>query len=82
MLVLGMITLVAIALVHLEHPRRAFVTALVVFGTAATVVIGLIAMQEDPFRGAFRISPGPIERLQSLSMTVAPVLTAPPAPTQ
>jgi hypothetical protein len=36
------------------------------------VVIGLVAVQEDPFNGAFRISPAPIERLQSLSITVTP----------
>jgi hypothetical protein len=71
-LILGLMTLIAIALVHLGHPWRAFITALIVFASAAVVVIGLVAVQEDPFNGAFRISPAPIERLQSLSITVTP----------
>ncbi len=71
-LILGLMTLIAIALVHVGHPWRAFITALVVFSSAAVVVIGLVAVQEDPFNGAFRISPVPIERLQSLSVTVTP----------
>jgi hypothetical protein len=71
-LTLGLITLLAIALVHLSHPRRAFITALAVFSSAAVVVIGLVAVQENPFNGAFHISPAPIERLQTLSITVTP----------
>ncbi|RIK97019.1 MAG: hypothetical protein DCC74_08490 [Proteobacteria bacterium] len=71
-LILGLMTLIAIALVHVGHPWRAFITALVVFSSAAVVVIGLVAVQEDPFNGVFRISPVPIERLQSLSVTVTP----------
>lgn len=71
-LILGLMTLIAIALVQLGHPRRAFVTALVLYSSAAVVVIGLVAAQEDPFNGVSHISPAPIERLLSLSITVTP----------
>lgn len=78
-LLLGLIVLVAIVLVHLDHPRRAMIAALMTFCSAAIVVIGLIALQEDPFRGVFRVSPAPIERLQSLSLIVTPAHAAPAA---
>jgi hypothetical protein len=61
-LILGLITQVAIGLVHLERPR-AQVAAIVVFSTAAVVALGLIALQEQPFDGAIRISPAPIEHI-------------------
>lgn len=77
---LGLMTLIAIALVHIGHPWRAFITALVVFSSAAVVVIGLVAVQEDPFNGAVHISPGPIERLQSLSVTISPPDAPPGTP--
>ncbi|HEX7792118.1 MAG TPA: DUF4239 domain-containing protein, partial [Afipia sp.] len=63
---LGLITLVAIALVHLEKPR-AFLASLIVFSTAAVVTLGILALQEYPFDGAFQVSPTPIRALQSLS---------------
>jgi len=63
---LGLITQVAIALVHLERPR-AFFASLIVFSTAAVVTLGILALQEYPFDGAFQISPTPIKALQSLS---------------
>jgi hypothetical protein len=65
-LLLGLITQIALALVHLERPR-AMLAALTVFGGGAVVALGLIAMQEYPFEGAFRISPAPYERLLALS---------------
>lgn len=63
---LGLITQVAIALVHLDKPR-AFFASLTVFSTAAVVTLGILALQEYPFDGAFQVSPTPIRTLQSLS---------------
>ena len=66
-LILGVISQVAIALVHLERPR-AQTAAIAVFSTAAVVALGLIALQEQPFDGALRISPAAIEQvLHSMS---------------
>lgn len=65
-LLLGLITQFALCLVHLERPR-AMLVALTVFGTGAIVALGLIALQEHPFEGAFRVSPAPLERLLTLS---------------
>jgi uncharacterized membrane protein HdeD (DUF308 family) len=59
-LILGVITQIAIGLVHLERPR-AQIAAIAVFSTAAVVALGLIALQEQPFDGAIRISPAPLE---------------------
>jgi len=79
-LILGVMTQVALSLVHLEKPR-ALLAALTVFSTAAVVALGLIALQEHPFQGAFRISPAPLERLLLLSDVVVPVdVPAPAAP--
>lgn len=64
-LLLGMITQLAIALVHLERPR-AHVAALAVFSLAAVIALGLIALQEHPFKGALRVSPAPLQRAISL----------------
>ncbi|KAA5603048.1 DUF4239 domain-containing protein [Blastochloris sulfoviridis] len=59
-LILGIITQFAIALVHLERPR-AHGAGVAVFSLAAIVALGLIALQEHPFNGAIRISPAPLE---------------------
>jgi hypothetical protein len=59
-LIIGLITQLAIALVHLERPR-AHGAGVVVFSTAAIVALGLIALQEHPFSGDIRISPAPLE---------------------
>jgi hypothetical protein len=61
-LILSVITQIAIGLVHLERPR-AQVAAIAVFSTAAVVALGLIALQEQPFDGALRISPAPLEQV-------------------
>ena len=70
-LVLGVMTQIALGLVHLERPR-ALLAALTVFSTAAVVALGLIALQEHPFQGTFRVSPAPLERLLLLSDVVEP----------
>jgi hypothetical protein len=55
--------------------------ALAVFATGAIVALGLIALQEDPFGGVFRVSPAPLQRLLSLSDTPAgPPVTPPVVP--
>lgn len=70
-LALGMITLIGIALVHLERPR-AQLAALMVFCAAAVVALGLIAAQEQPFDGPLQVSPAPIEAaLQSMGEQAA-----------
>jgi Protein of unknown function (DUF4239) len=71
-LILGVMTQISLALVHLEKPR-AMLAALLVFSMSAVVALGLIALQEHPFQGAFRVSPAPLERLLALSDVVAPV---------
>ena len=58
-IVLGLITEISIALVHLDR-QRAMTAALVVFASAAVITLSLVAFQEYPFYGAFRISPAPI----------------------
>jgi hypothetical protein len=73
-IILGLFTQVAIGLVHLER-IRAFVTALVVFSSAAVVALGIVALQEYPFYGAFKLSPAPIAQVQSW-----PDTPTPPAP--
>lgn len=78
-LILGVMTQIALGLVHLEKPR-ALLAALTVFSTAAVVALGLIALQEHPFQGTFRVSPAPLERLLQLSDVVAPVETPAAAP--
>jgi hypothetical protein len=82
-LILGVITQVALTLVHLERPR-ALCAALTVFATGAIVALGLIALQEDPFSGVFRVSSAPIERLLVLPDTPqlpgGPLSLSPPAP--
>lgn len=70
-IILGLLTQVAIGLVHLDR-IRAFSAALVLFSVASVVALGIVALQEYPFYGAFRLSPGPIAQIQSLPETVTP----------
>jgi hypothetical protein len=70
-ILLGLFTQVAIAVVHLERPR-AFAASMIVFSSAVIVTLGIIALQEYPFNGAFRVSPTPIGQLLSLPETVPP----------
>lgn len=65
MLILGVMTQIAIGVMHLER-RGAQAAALVVFSLAAVVTLGLIALQEHPFDGAFRVTPAPLEDLLKL----------------
>ena len=61
-LMLGIMTQVAIGLVHL-HKRSALIAALSVFSIAAVLTLGLIALQEHPFAGDVRLSPAPLQEL-------------------
>jgi hypothetical protein len=77
-LLLGLITQLALCLVHFGKPR-AMLLALSVFGSGAIVALGLIALQEHPFEGTFRVSPAPLERILTLSDAgPASALPAPP----
>lgn len=60
-LMLGVVTQLAIALVHLDKPR-AHAAALAVFTLGAIIALGLIALQEHPFNGHIQVSPAPLER--------------------
>ena len=66
-----LLTQISYGLVHLER-IRACTTALGVFSSAAVVALGIVAMQEYPFYGAFRLSPAPIAQIESLPETVTP----------
>ncbi|MGZ6007129.1 MAG: bestrophin-like domain [Rhizomicrobium sp.] len=68
-LILGLLTQIALASVHLERPR-AQVAAIALFSVAAVVALGLIALQEQPFDGALRISSAPLQ--EALKATAAP----------
>lgn len=70
-LILGLITQVAIALVHIER-SRAFLAALAVFSIAAVAALGIIALQEYPFHGAFQVSPAPFRTFEGLPEVIAP----------
>lgn len=79
-LILGLLTQIGLALVHLDRPR-AMLTALTVFGSAAIVALGLIALQEHPYDGAFRVSKEPLEHLQTLpALGPGAALPQPPKP--
>ncbi len=71
-ILLALFTQVAIALVHLERPR-AFAASMIVFSSAVVVTLGIVALQEYPFNGAFRVSPAPIAQLLSLPETITRV---------
>ncbi len=64
-LILGVMTQLAIGLVHLQK-RNAQIGALVVFSVAAVITLGLIALQEHPFAGHVRIGPEPLQELLKL----------------
>jgi hypothetical protein len=61
-MLLGVLTQIALAFVHLERVR-AQVAAIALFSVAAVVALGLIALQEQPFDGALRISSAPLQEL-------------------
>ncbi len=64
-LLLGVMTQIAIGMVHLKN-RDAHVAALAVFSVAAVIALGFIALQESPFEGPIQISPAPFQDLLKL----------------
>jgi hypothetical protein len=77
-LLLGLLTQVGLTLVHLERPAS-MLTALLVFGSAAIVALGLIALQEHPYQGEFRVSTAPLQHLTALP-EIGPASALPPKP--
>jgi uncharacterized protein DUF4239 len=65
-LMLGMMTQVAIGVVHLQK-RAAQAAALTIFSLAAVIALGMIALQERPFAGDVRIGPGPLIEVSNLA---------------
>jgi hypothetical protein len=59
LLILGLISQIAIAAVHLEMPRPQ-IAALTIFSMAAVIGLGLVAIQERPFTPPLEVSPGPL----------------------
>jgi len=74
-LILGIITQVAIALVHIER-SRAQAAALTVFTVALVAALSLVAEQEQPFAGAVQVSPAPIASVLAL-IAPKPVAASP-----
>jgi hypothetical protein len=65
-LILGVMTQVSLVLVHLTR-RPAQIAALAVFSVAATITLGLIALQERPFSGDVSVPPGPLHELTKVT---------------
>jgi hypothetical protein len=64
-LMLGVMTQVAIGVVHLQK-RAAQAAALTLFSLAAVIALGMIALQERPFAGDVRVGPGPLVEVSNL----------------
>jgi hypothetical protein len=67
-LLLCLMTQIALGMVHLDR-LRAHAAALAIFSVAAVIALGMIAIQEDPFDGALRVSPAPFEWLLKIVAT-------------
>lgn len=59
---LGLLTLISIAVVHVEH-RRAAATAIVLFAVAAAPTAAIVLIQGNPFQRPSFVSPHPIAQL-------------------
>lgn len=59
---LGLLTLISIAVVHVEHLRAA-ATAIVLFSVAAAPTAAIVLMQGNPFQSPSFVSPAPIAQL-------------------
>jgi hypothetical protein len=59
LLILGLVSQIAVAAVHLEIPRPQ-IAALAIFSTAAVIGLGLVAIQERPFSRPLEVSPEPL----------------------
>jgi hypothetical protein len=70
--ILGLITQIAVGIVHLDKPR-AQLAALTIFSAAAVATLGLIAIRERPFDGPAHVSPAPVQAaLRSLAEAARP----------
>lgn len=61
-LLLAVLTQMAVAAVHLER-RRAQAVALILSTSASVVTIGLIAALDQPYHGAYQVSPAPYRQV-------------------
>lgn len=61
-LLLGVMTQLAIGLVHLDKPR-AMIATVTLFSIAVVVTLGLLALQERLFSGLIQVSPAPLTRV-------------------
>ncbi|WP_298955285.1 DUF4239 domain-containing protein [uncultured Methylobacterium sp.] len=64
LLVLAVLTLVSLALVHMERPR-ASLAAMALFAVGMVTTLGLVALHERPFGGPNRIEPHSLVRLRA-----------------
>ena len=58
-MILGLVTQLAIASVHLETPRPQ-IAALTIFSMTAIIGLGLVAIEERPFSPPLDVKPSPI----------------------
>ena len=56
---LGFLTLVSVAIVHLERPRAAF-SAMLIFALAAAPTAAIVLVQGNPFQPPSNVTPAPI----------------------
>jgi hypothetical protein len=57
---LGLLTLLSVAVVHVDRPRAAFV-AIVLFALAAAPTAAIVLIQGNPFQPPTAVTPAPIE---------------------
>ncbi|MBL8387403.1 MAG: DUF4239 domain-containing protein [Hydrogenophaga sp.] len=68
---LGLLTMLSIAVVHVEH-QRAAATALILFAVAAAPTAAIVLMQGNPFQSPSFVSPAPIFQLAQTPGATAP----------
>lgn len=59
---LGLLTLISVAIVHLEKPRAAF-AAMLIFALAAAPTAAIVLVQGNPFQPPANVTPDPIVRV-------------------
>jgi hypothetical protein len=59
---LGLVTLIAVAIVHIDRPRAAIV-AMLLFAAAAAPTAAIVLVQGNPFQAPTTVSPAPIAAL-------------------
>ena len=80
MAVLGLVTLLSLAVVHADNARAALV-AMVLFALAAAPTAAIVTIQGNPFQQPASVSPAPIaaavQGLQSALPVLPPALEKP-----